>query len=81
MSWTISANKSIFNKKANLILSFNDLLKTNQVSFQLNQGNVNAQGSRINDTRKIGLSFRYNFGLTKPKENNSFGTPVEGKEN
>jgi iron complex outermembrane recepter protein len=76
-----SANKSIFNKKANLILSFNDLLKTNQVSFQLNQGNVNAQGSRINDTRKIGLSFRYNFGLTKPKENNSFGTPVEGKEN
>lgn len=76
-----SANKSILNKKANLILSFNDLLKTNRVSFNLNQGNVNAQGTRVNDTRKIGITFRYNFGLTKSKENNSFGTPIEGKEN
>ena len=77
----ISANKSILKKKANIILSVNDVLRTNQVSFNLNQGNVNAHGSRVNDTRRFGITLRYNFGLSKPKDNAAFGTPVEGKEN
>ncbi|MBK7433264.1 MAG: outer membrane beta-barrel protein [Chitinophagaceae bacterium] len=77
----LSANKSIFNKKANIILSISDLLRTNQVSFSLNQGNVSATGKRINDTRKIGITFRYNFGLSKPKEKNEFGAPEENKDN
>ncbi len=76
-----SANKSVLKKKANIIFSVNDVLRTNQVSFNLNQGNVNANGSRINDTRRFGITLRYNFGLSKPKENAEFGTPVEGKEN
>jgi iron complex outermembrane recepter protein len=74
----ISANKSILNKKANIILSVNDVLRTNKVSFALNQGNVSASGSRINDTRRFGITLRYNFGLSKPKENKEFGAPVEG---
>ena len=69
----ISANKSILNKKANIIFSVNDLLKTNQVKFSLNQGGVIATGNRINDTRKFGITLRYNFGLSKPKENKEFG--------
>ena len=73
----ISANKSILKKKANIILSVNDALRTNHVYFSLNQGNVNAKGSRENDTRRIGITFRYNFGLSKPKENKEFGAPVE----
>lgn len=77
----LSANKSILKKKANIILSINDVLQTNQVYFKLNQGNVNTQGSRINDTRRLGITFRYNVGLSKPKENNSFGAPVDSKEN
>jgi hypothetical protein len=77
----LSVNKSILKKKANLIFSMNDVLQTNHVNFSLNQGNVNATGSRVNDTRKLGITFRYNFGLSKPKENNTFGAPVEGKEN
>ena len=77
----LSANKSILQKKANIILSINDVLQTNQVYFKLNQGNVNTKGSRINDTRRLGITFRYNFGLSKPKENNSFGAPVDSKEN
>jgi len=77
----ISANKSILNKKANIILSVNDALKTNHVAFSLAQGNVSAEGSRANDTRRIGLTFRYNFGLSKPKETKEFGAPVESKEN
>ena len=74
----VSANKSILKKKANIILSVNDLLHTNQVSFSLQQGTVNAHGRRVNDTRRLGLTFRYNFGI-KPKEENkkSFETPSD----
>ena len=74
----VSANKSILKKKANIILSVNDLLRTNQVSFSLQQGTVNAQGNRVNDSRRLGLTFRYNFGI-KPKEENkkSFEAPTE----
>ena len=77
----LSVNKSLFKKKANLILSVNDAFKTNQVSFNLNQGSVNVQGKRINDTRRFGITLRYNFGLSKPKENKDFGVPVDSKEN
>ena len=73
----LSVNKSILKKKANIIISINDVLHTNQVSFRLNQGNVSATGSRINDTRRLGITLRYNFGLSKPKENKEFGTPVD----
>jgi len=73
----ISVNKSILKKKANIIISVNDVLRTNHVSFSLNQGNVNATGSRINDTRRLGITIRYNFGLSKPKEDKEFGAPVE----
>ena len=55
----LSVNKSILKKKANIILSVNDLLRTNQVSFKLNQGNVSAAGSRINDTRRVGITIGY----------------------
>ncbi len=74
----VSVNKALFSKKMNLILSVNDLLRTNQQSFRLNQADVNATGTRINDTRKIGLTIRYNFGI-KPKEKkkNSFEAPAD----
>jgi hypothetical protein len=69
---TISANKSILNKKANIILAVNDVFRTNYVSFALNQGGVFATGQRFNDTRRVGLTFRYNFGF-KPKEEKKTG--------
>ena len=74
----VSVNKSILKKKANIILSVNDLLRTNQVSFSLKQGPVNAEGTRINDTRRLGLTIRYNFGI-KPKEEKKggFDAPAE----
>ncbi|MEP7256127.1 MAG: outer membrane beta-barrel protein, partial [Ferruginibacter sp.] len=73
----VSANKSVLKRKANIIFSVNDLLGTNHVSFSLNQGNVSAKGTRINDTRRFGITLRYNFGLSKPKENKEFGAPVD----
>jgi outer membrane receptor protein involved in Fe transport len=74
----VSANKSILKKKANIILSVNDLLQTNRVSFSSKQGTTEAGGKRVNDTRRIGLTFRYNFGI-KPKEENkkSFDAPAD----
>ena len=78
----ISANKSILNKKANIIFSVNDVFKTNKIGFTLNQANINATGSRINDTRRAGITFRYNFGLSKPKDDKEFGAaPAENKDN
>lgn len=74
----VSANKSILKKKANIILSVNDLLHSNQISFSLKQGTTEATGKRVNDTRRLGLTFRYNFGI-KPKEENkkSFEAPAD----
>ena len=74
----ISLNKAIFNKKMNLILSANDILRTNQYSFNLQQAGIVANGNRLNDTRRLGLTIRYNFGI-KPKQesNNKFEAPAE----
>lgn len=63
----LNFNKSIMKKTANLILGFNDILYTNKTNFSLQQGNINAVGTRIGDTRRVSLTFRYNFGI-KPKE-------------
>ena len=77
----VSVNKSILKRKANVILSVNDVLQTNRVSFSYNQNDQQITGKRINDTRRIGITIRYNFGF-KPKEEkkNNFETPQEGKE-
>ena len=76
----VSVNKSILKKKANIIVSVSDVFRTNRVGFRLQQGTVNAQGTRVNDTRKAGITIRYNFGF-KPKEKEDkkkmFETPVE----
>jgi iron complex outermembrane recepter protein len=78
----LSANRSIMKKKGNIILSLNDALRTNQVRFQINQADVVASGKRVNDTRRLGITFRYNFGF-KPKEEkkSGFDAPAETKEN
>lgn len=62
-----SINKSVLKKKGSIIVSVNDIFRTNKINFALKQGTINATGERINDTRKIGITLRYNFGI-KPKE-------------
>jgi len=77
-----SINKSVMKKTANVILSFNDVLLTNKTNFKLQQGNVNAYGTRLGDTRRVGITFRYNFGI-KPKEDKKpmFEQPADTKDN
>lgn len=78
----ISLNKAILKKKMNIILSGNDIFRTNQYSFNIQQAGINAAGKRFNDTRRIGLTVRYNFGI-KPKEEKteSFEAPTDGSNN
>ncbi len=78
----ISLNKAILKKKMNIILSGNDILRTNQYQFNIQQAGINAAGSRLNDTRRIGVTVRYNFGI-KPKEEKqeTFGAPADAGGN
>ena len=73
----VNAMRVVLKKKANIIVSMSDVLGTNHVSFKLNQGSVSASGSRVNDTRRLGITIRYNFGMNKQKENKEFGAPVD----
>ena len=61
-------NRQFLKKKLTITASYNDFLFTNKNNFILNQGTQNATGYRESDTRRLGLSLRYNFGI-KPKEN------------
>lgn len=76
----VSANKSLYKKKVNLIVSINDLLHTNQVTFNFDRNGQHVEGHRINDTRRLGITLRYNFGF-KPKEEkekkNNYEAPQE----
>ena len=76
----VSANKSLYKKKVNLIISINDLLHTNQVTFNFDRNGQHVEGHRINDTRRLGITVRYNFGF-KPKEEkekkNNYEAPQE----
>ena len=67
-SLNTSINRQFLKKKLIVTASFNDFLFTNKNNFTLRQGSQNAIGYRENDSRRWGLSLRYNFGF-KPKEN------------
>lgn len=77
-SANLSINKAVLKRKGNIILAFNDIFRTNQYEFALQQGTVNAKGKRFNDTRRVGLSFRYNFGIKPREEKQGFPTMPEG---
>lgn len=64
----LNINRQFLNKKLLVSLSVSDMFFTNQYRFVLNQGSVSAVGARINDSRRGGLSLRYNFGVRKKEE-------------
>ncbi len=67
-SLTATINRQFLNKKLIVTASYNDFLFTNRNNFTLRQGSQNVVGYREADSRRWGLSIRYNFGF-KPKEN------------
>lgn len=64
----ISVNKTMLQKKVTLLLSANDILKTNRSDFHIRQAGLFVNGSRIQDSRKIGITLRYNFGSFHTEE-------------
>ncbi len=60
--------KSFMDKKLSIILSGNDILRTNKSVFHLQQGEVLVNGTRVQDSRRIALTFRYNFGIASKEE-------------
>jgi iron complex outermembrane recepter protein len=61
-------NRQFLKKKLTITASYNDFLFTNNNHFEYHQGTQNATGYRESDSRRVGISLRYNFGI-KPKEN------------
>jgi outer membrane cobalamin receptor len=77
---SFSANKSILQKRMNIVVAVNDILRTNRNQFVVNVPGFMATGMRYGDTRRVGLTLKYNFGM-KPKEEkkeNYEPPPVEG---
>ena len=77
---TFAANKSILKKKMNIVLAVNDIFHTNKNEFSINVPGFIGSGMRYGDTRRVGLTVKYNFGI-KPKEEKkeNFEAPAEDK--
>ena len=79
---TMSVTKTFMDKKLSVILSGNDILNTNVTKFHLQQANVLVNGTRTQDTRRIGLTIRYNFGIAHKEEKKElFQQPVTPDSN
>jgi hypothetical protein len=78
----VSFNKSFLKRKANMILSVNDVFRTNYNRFNFSRNGQNVEGIRRNDTRRVGITLRYNFGVkAKEERKQGFETPPEAKDN
>jgi iron complex outermembrane receptor protein len=64
----LSVTKNAFHKKVNIIVSANDILKTNKSLFAIDQGPVQVTGARIQDSRRVGITVKYNFGTVRTEE-------------
>jgi iron complex outermembrane recepter protein len=71
----MSITKSLLDKKLSIIVSGNDILKTNVSVFHLQEGSVLVNGTRTQDNRRIGLTIRYNFGIAPKEEKKDLFTP------
>ena len=77
----MSVNRKFWNNKLLVTLSVSDLLYTNPNTFVLQQGNVTATGIRQGDSRRVGLSLRYNFGLKKQRDESANPFSFDGLNN
>jgi iron complex outermembrane recepter protein len=64
--------QTLMNKKLTITLNARDILNTMKTDFTYNQGTIRSSGTRIPDTRWIGLNFRYSFGLDKKTDKKEF---------
>jgi iron complex outermembrane receptor protein len=79
-SLTASLNRKFFKDKLTVAINATDIFYTNNNRFVVQQGSVNASGSRASDSRRFGINVRYNFGIHKKEETNMFNMDMEGKK-
>lgn len=80
-AFTLSINRKFLKDKLFLSANMTDILYTNNNTFTVQQGSVKASGYRGGDTRRFGLTLRYNFGFVKKDEHaDMFQVDAEGKK-
>ena len=67
-SLNTSINRKFLKDKLIVTLSGNDIFYTMPVDFTTKVATINAFGSRSNDSRRFGVSLRYNFGFHRKEE-------------
>ena len=80
-SLNMSLSQQFLKKKLTVTLSAQDIFFTNNNSFTIKQGSVNASGFREGDTKRFGIGVRYNFGFRKREENNMFNVESPERSN
>jgi iron complex outermembrane recepter protein len=74
----LSVTKTLLDKKLSIILSGNDILRTNISKFHLEQAGILVNGTRVQDSRRVAITIRYNFGFIRQEEKKpTFTPPVE----
>lgn len=63
-----SLSQSFMNKKLLVTISAQDIFYTNRFNYTINQGPLEATGSRYSDSQRFGINVRYNFGLKRKEE-------------
>jgi hypothetical protein len=64
----VGLTQTFMNKKLTVTVNARDILKTMDIGFRYNQGNIQSSGTRKTDTRWVGFNIRYNFGIDRKKE-------------
>lgn len=79
-SLTASLNRKFLKDKLTVALNVTDIFYTNNNRFTVQQGSVDARGSRASDSRRFGINVRYNFGIHRREETDMFHVDAEGKK-
>lgn len=73
---SLSLNKKFPKQKLQVILTVNDIFHTFRPDFELKVGGISASGQRSNDTQRVGVTVRYNFGVETNKSKKGKGTNI-----
>lgn len=73
--------QTFMDRKLSITLNANDVLRTMETRFTLNQGSISTDGSRYSDNQRFGVNVRYNFGVKKKEEKRGGMQLDTGEEN
>jgi hypothetical protein len=64
----IALNKTFFDQKLQVSISFRDIFKTMITKFNYNLTSIKTSGERYADNQRIGINIRYSFGIKTKEE-------------